>query len=237
MLIFWQFVRDRSWTPEYVRLQHIWVTTAASGAKVRVRAVGVDRQWACGGWADRPARRVVPAPRPVVRRRRRCRAAKGRASAGAGASAETGAGSTPSATALPDGRSAANLSELDAAKGTGLKGGAKGTVTFDPIEFLTGNAAKAEWIKEHPGSTAGPQDRYLIVNDDKQLQTVAGAPTVVCVVLKTPGGTQTEQVGFAALPSRLKQRDVRSGSYLVSLPFWLTVQRGMVTRIEEQLVS
>src|SRR5262245_65549353 len=65
-----------------------------------------------------------------------------RRSPGTGTLAEaTGEPSPGASPVLADGRSAAYLTGLDTTHNT---------VTFDLIEFLTGDAAKAQWKKEHP---------------------------------------------------------------------------------------
>jgi hypothetical protein len=161
-------------------------------------------------------------------------------SASAGLGAVSGAPVTPTAaTAQPsstassilaDGRSAVYLTGLNT---TG------NTVTFDLIEFLTGDAAKAEWKKEHPDNPNGPENDYMIVNNNKMLRTLPVAPDAQCVVLSTLGGTDTKTISFAAFPAFLKQQS--QGMTLPSpdislLPFWLTVQHGTVVKIEEQFV-
>ncbi len=167
--------------------------------------------------------------------------AGGNAAAGSSAAPGTGAlsgaaspaagGPSPSPSPiLADGRSAAYLTALDTAHNT---------VTFDLIEFLTGDAAKAEWKKEHPDQPDGPDNDYMIVNNNKKLRTLPVAPDVACVVLSTLGSTDTKTVGFAAFPAFLKQQN--SGITLTPpriavLPFWLTVQHGTVVRIEEQFL-
>ncbi len=136
---------------------------------------------------------------------------------------------SPSASlAVPDGRSAAYL--------TGVDGSAK-TLTFDPIDFLTGDAAKTEWKKEHPENPDGPDNDYLIVNDDKTLRTLPVAPDAQCVVLSTLGGTDTKTISFAAFPAFLKQQSdgmTLPPPDISPLPFWLTVQHGTIVKIEEQ---
>jgi hypothetical protein len=157
----------------------------------------------------------------------------------AGAGTTAGAGAAPvkseaatasAAPVLPDGRSAAYLTGLDPAGKT---------VTFDLIEFLTGDAAKAEWKKEHPDQPEGPDDDYLIVNNNKKLRTLPVDPRAKCVVLATLGGTGTRTITFAALPAFLREldKDVTVTPPQISvLPFWLTVKHGTVTRLEEQFL-
>jgi hypothetical protein len=158
------------------------------------------------------------------------------ASAGLGAAprtTSTAASSTPSASpapVLPDGRSAVYLTGVNATKNT---------VSFDLIEFLTGNAAKAEWKKQHPENPDGPDNDYMIVNNNKKLRTLPVAADAKCVVLSTLGGTDTKTIGFVALPAFLEQHN--KGMELTPpqisiLPFWLTVKDGTVTKFEEQFL-
>jgi hypothetical protein len=157
------------------------------------------------------------------------------ASAGMGSVAGSSPATTdvPSASAspvLPDGRSPAYLTGLDT---TGK------TVTFDLIQFLTGDAAKAEWTKEHPGNTDGPPNDYLIVNNNKLLRTLPVAADAQCVVLSTLGGTDTKTISFADFPAFLKQQNAGvtvPPPDLAVLPFWLTVQHGTVVKFEEQFL-
>lgn len=169
-------------------------------------------------------------------------AATGRsASAGTGAiSGATAATTTPAATTggpsasaspvLADGRSAVYLTGLDTTRNT---------VTFDLIKFLTGDAAKAEWKKEHPENPDGPDNDYMIVNNNKMLRTLPVAAGVQCVVLSTLGGTDTKTINFAVFPAFLKQQNkgmTLTPPDIAVLPFWLTVQHGTVIRFEEQFL-
>jgi hypothetical protein len=155
---------------------------------------------------------------------------------GAGPSATTPAAAAtaaPSATASPvlaDGRSAAYLTGLD----TGGK-----TVTFDLIEFLTGDAAEAEWKKQHPGGPEGPDNGYLIVNNNKKLRTLPVAADAKVQVLATLGSPEQKAIGFAALPASLKEQTKGlplTPPHITAMPFWLTVKDGTVTRFEEQFL-
>jgi hypothetical protein len=144
--------------------------------------------------------------------------------------APSGAPSTEPSAALPDGRNPAYLTGLDTSKNT---------VTFDLIVFLTGDAAKAEWKKEHPENPDGPDNDYMIINKNKMLRTLPVAPGTQCVVLATLGGTDTKTIGFAALPSFLKKQNegmTPATPDIAMLPFWLTVDHGTVTKFEEQFL-
>jgi hypothetical protein len=150
------------------------------------------------------------------------------ASAGAGAGATSAAPSAGASAVLADGRSAAYLTALSSTKNT---------VTFDLIDFLTGDAAKKEWVKEHPEQPDGPDNDYMIVNNNKMLRTLPVAAGAKCVCLSVLGSTDTKSVTFSALPAFLKQQNSGgTGPDLVPLPFWLTVKNGTVTGFEEQFI-
>jgi hypothetical protein len=155
----------------------------------------------------------------------------GPASAGPSPSAATT--SRPPASASPplaDGRSAVYLTGLDTARNT---------VTFDLIEFLTGDAAKAEWTKQHPNGPEGPDNGYLIVNNNAKLRTLPVAAGASCVVLASLGSTDTKTITFAALPAAVKKQNKglpRTPPRLTALPYWLTVRDGAVTKFEEQFL-
>ncbi|WP_433361002.1 hypothetical protein ACQPZX_27695 [Actinoplanes sp. CA-142083] len=152
------------------------------------------------------------------------------ATAGAGDAPGTPATSAAPSPVLPDGRSPVYLTGLDTAKNT---------VTFDLIEFLTGDAAKAEWKKEHPDQPDGPDNDYMIINNNKKLRTLPVAADAKCVVLATLGGTDTKTIKFAALPAFLEKHHegiTLDAPHISVLPFWLTVQRGSVIKLEEQFL-
>ena len=164
--------------------------------------------------------------------------ATGPSPSGTAATATGGLFSSPAPTAgrpspsaapvLPDGRSPAYLTGLDTTQNT---------VTFDLVEFLTGDAAKAEWKKEHPEDPDGPDNDYLIVNNNKKLRTLPVAADARCVVLSALGGTDTKTISFAALPAFLDQQNAGMNPtppHIAVRPFWLTVRRGTVTGFEEQ---
>ncbi|MCU7726956.1 hypothetical protein ODJ79_24785 [Actinoplanes sp. KI2] len=199
----------------------VWIRAVAGTTALAVTLGGTS---GCGGSG-------TPSSSP------KATATSASAPADAGASAEAGAGAAPvkSATAtatpvLPDGRSAVYLTGLDVAGKT---------TTFDLIEFLTGAAAKAEWKKEHPDQPDGPDNDYMIVNNNKKLRTLPVDPATKCVVLATLGGTDTKTITFAALPAFLKKRNegfTITPPQISMLPFWLTVKNGKVTHFEEQFL-
>jgi len=136
---------------------------------------------------------------------------------------------TPSA-ALPDGRSPAYLTSIDVSGRT---------VTFDLIEFLTGDAAKKAWMKANPGSGEdGPPNDYFIVNDNPKLRTLPVSASVQITVVDLSGpGVQTKPIAFAAAPAYFAGiKPDTSDHRLAWNPFWLTVQNGQIVKMEEQFL-
>ena len=148
----------------------------------------------------------------------------------AGSTAAVDATTEASAVVLPDGRSAVYLTGLSAAKNT---------VTFDLIEFLTGDAAKAAWKKAHPDNPDGPDNDYMIVNNNTKLRTLPVAAAAKCVVLSSLGSTDTKTIKFGGLPAYLNQQNKEvppTPPQIAVLPFWLTVEHGSVVKFEEQFL-
>lgn len=147
--------------------------------------------------------------------------------------ASTPAAPTPSATpspVLPDGRSPAYLTSLDVSGRT---------VTFDLIEFLTGDAAKKAWQKANPGSGQdGPDDDYFIVNDNPKLRTLPVSASVQILVVDLSGpGVQSKAITWAAAPAYFAGiKPDTSDHKLAWNPFWLTVQNGQIVKMEEQFL-
>lgn len=141
-------------------------------------------------------------------------------------SAQTSVSVTPSgsqaigdgAAALKDGRHPVRFTKVDAAART---------VTFDLLQFLTGAAAKAEWIKVHPEEPDGPPNDYMIINNNPLLRTlpVAADATVKVLNKETADPTTPLQIPFADLTA-----------YISAGIFWMTVSKGAVTLIEEQFL-
>jgi hypothetical protein len=151
-----------------------------------------------------------------------------RASAGVGGPKTDGTSSgAPSASAaLADGRHAAYLTNLNVEKKT---------LAFDKIDFLTGEAATKEYIKENPGQTEGPDNDYLIINNNPLLRTlpIADSATILIVDM-TGGGVAAKKTTLAALPAYFAPE--KGSKILWHDPFWLTVKAGQITKIEEQFL-
>ena len=153
-----------------------------------------------------------------------------RASAGVGGpktdGTSSGAPSASASAALADGRHAAYLTNLNVEKKT---------LTFDKIDFLTGEAATKEYIKQNPGQTGGPDDDYLIINNNPLLRTlpIADSATILIVDM-TGGGVAAKKTTLAALPAYFAPE--KGSKILWHDPFWLTVKAGQITKIEEQFL-
>jgi len=193
-------------------------TGSARRGLVSLVAVGLFGLAACdsgGGGADTP----TPTPTPT-------------ASAAAGLGGPKAATSaapvvTKDPVVLADGRHAVFLTQLDVDKRT---------LAFDKIDFLTGEAAKKEYLKQNPAETDGPPDDYLIVNNNPLVRTLPIAPgaTILIVDLTGDSGVTTKKTTLAALPAYFAKN--KGEKYLWYDPFWLTVKKGRITRIEEQFV-
>lgn len=100
------------------------------------------------------------------------------------------------------------------------------TLTFDLVQWLTGEEAKVAFQQANPGETEGPPNDYFVVNNNPRLRTYQLAPDAVLKV--TPGGDPNDVqeialADFASYPGR-------------DALFWLTVKGGVITSIEQQWV-
>ena len=125
---------------------------------------------------------------------------------------------------LPDGRSASYLKTIDLSRRT---------VTFDLIQLLFGKDAAQVWVKKHPDEPDGPPEGYLIINDNAKLRTITFAAdvTVKVVNLNAPNPSVTQPIALADLPHHL------AGEKDAPLPYWLTVENGVVTIVEEEYLA
>jgi hypothetical protein len=134
----------------------------------------------------------------------------------------------PSQAELEDGRHPAFLTELD---------GTARTVTFDLIQFLTGQEAAdayAEDVPEDPDP--GPPNDYWIRNESSELRTlpIASDVTVSVIRLGEPSGAEGVPWTLEELPAHLADQAGAPEGQLGWSPFWLTVEDGVVVAIEEQ---
>jgi hypothetical protein len=130
----------------------------------------------------------------------------------------TGNESLGEAPVLADGRHPVLPTKVDV---TGRK------VTFDLIVFLTGQAAKDEWAKQHPEEPDGPPNDYMTINNNPLLRTlpVSSGVTVKAVQDAT---ADLVSIPFADLAAHIDP----PGSRI----FWITVEKGQITLMEEQFV-
>ena len=149
-----------------------------------------------------------------------------------GPTAATGAtgavGETKPTTDLEDGRHFVYIEQLDA----------DGAVTFDLAYFYTGDEA-TEQAEAH-GDEAPPPNDYYIVNDNPKLRELPIADDVRISVFDWNNCCDTQVIidvaTFAevmANPSGFIEMD-GALYYGVLSPYWLTLEGGVVTGIEEQ---
>lgn len=125
-------------------------------------------------------------------------------------------------TTVADGRVPAYLKTLDVPGRT---------LTYDQIQFLTGAEAKKAFVKDHPDQPDGPDNDYYIVNVNPALYTVPVAAGATVTLNVLADGSSTDQ------PSTLeKLADGLKKDGSETIPFWLTIKAGAITKIEEQFV-
>jgi hypothetical protein len=107
-------------------------------------------------------------------------------------------------------------------------------VELDLAYFLTGEEANAE-AEERGLETPVPND-YLIVNDNPKLRTLPVAEDVVIDLLDWTNCCETRFVGDPArFETSFTAENPPSGRYRGRFTaYWLTVENGEVTTIEEQ---
>jgi hypothetical protein len=141
----------------------------------------------------------------------------------AAAADSTGAGTTAGEPAeLADGRHPVYLKTVDP---NGQ------TVTFDLIQFFTGDAAAKAAAED--GEESPPPNDYYIRNVNDRLRTLpvaADAPITVNVLAAPTSGNATQDVSVTL--AQLAGYFPNSGT----APFWLTVAQGRVTRIAQQFL-
>jgi hypothetical protein len=105
-------------------------------------------------------------------------------------------------------------------------------MTFDLAEFLTGEAANQAALEHGDGSP--PPNDYYIVNDNPGLRTIAFAPDVELRILDGNDCCSAFIEGdLTAMADAVANGDP-SGTYRPDSPFWITLDGGLITEIEEQ---
>ena len=103
------------------------------------------------------------------------------------------------------------------------------TITFDLIQFFTGDAATKAAAED--GEESPPPNDYYIRNVNPRLRTLpvaADAPITVNVLAAQTTGSATKDVSVTL--AKLASYFPNSGTP----PFWITVEQGQVTRIAQQ---
>ena len=124
---------------------------------------------------------------------------------------------------------------LYAAYLTGLDVGGR-EVTFDVVQWLTGERATEAWLRDHPEQTDGPPNDLYVVNASTQVRTAEIVPdaAVWLVRLQEDSDADVDAGTLDELPSYLAaNRPEPADGRLSSSPFWLTVEEGSVTAICE----
>jgi hypothetical protein len=111
-----------------------------------------------------------------------------------------------------------------------------GTIEFDLAYFLSGKEANAAY---HAAGGTGPvPNDYFVVNDNPRLRTLALAPDVRLRLLDWNHCCETFFDGDLSLFAQAieQQADVTDGDlvYRGQGQWWITVENGVVTQIEEQ---
>jgi hypothetical protein len=111
-----------------------------------------------------------------------------------------------------------------------------GTIEFDLAYFLSGEEANAAY--QAAGGTGPVPNDHFVVNDNPMLRTLTLAPDVRLRLLDWNHCCETFFDGDLALFGQAieEQGDVTDGDliYRGQSQWWITVENGFVTEIEEQ---
>jgi len=116
---------------------------------------------------------------------------------------------------LADGRHFAELIAVDPG----------GRVTFDVMQWLSGEAAKRAWQEENPQDPDGPPNDYFIINDNPAVRTMTVSDDVRVELVDMNNVPRGVAVPFAELSVAMAQNHTL---------FWLTITNGKIAAIEEQ---
>ena len=145
-------------------------------------------------------------------------------SAGAPTTTAVATSSTPTTglyvNTVPDGRHSTYIDSVD------LSGH---TITIDPMQYLTGQAAVTAFKRANPTAVEGPPNDYYIVNPTKDhvLLPLAATATVELVIVNNIPHTT---------PVAVPQAQLATYAELTRAPFWVTTKNGTVTDVMEQFV-
>ncbi|HET9006471.1 MAG TPA: hypothetical protein VFQ04_07125 [Actinomycetes bacterium] len=105
------------------------------------------------------------------------------------------------------------------------------TITFDLIQFFTGEAATKAAAED--GQESPPPNDYYIRNVNPRLRTLpvrSDAPITVNVLAAPSTGSSTKDVSVTL--DELAGYFPNSGT----APFWITVDQGQVTKVAQQFL-
>lgn len=124
---------------------------------------------------------------------------------------------------LADGRHPAYVVELSVAERE---------ITVDVIQFLTGQEAVEAYQADNPADPEGPPNDYYILNENPMLRTgpLTADAQVRLVKLEQDADADLDDATLEELDEFLDSE----GSPTV--PFWITVSSGEITRVEEQYI-
>jgi hypothetical protein len=128
---------------------------------------------------------------------------------------------------IEDGRHPVYLVEVD---------GPGRVITFDLIQFLTGDEAITAYREDTPEDPEGtPPNDYHVRNVNPQLRSLPVADDVAVTVVRLgeASGAGSVPSTFDELPAHLDDQPAPEGR-LAWNPSWLTVDRGVITAIDEQ---
>jgi hypothetical protein len=113
-----------------------------------------------------------------------------------------------------------------------------GRVTFDLVQFFTGEEAIAAYQEDgqdDAGDPTPPND-YYIRNVNARLRTlpISAESTVTVVRLGEASGAGSVQSTLADLPRHLEETGPGPEGQLSWSPYWLTVEDGVVVALDEQ---
>jgi hypothetical protein len=146
---------------------------------------------------------------------------------GDGAVTDGDATDTDTDLALDDGRYAVYLVDVDVA-------GAE--LTFDLIQFLTGDEAIAAYREETNDPEGTPENDYYILNELPRLRVLPVDPgaSVTVVRLGEASGSGSVPWSFQTLPDHLADQPAPPDGRLAWNPYWITLENGDVVAIDEQ---
>ena len=102
------------------------------------------------------------------------------------------------------------------------------TITVDPMQFLTGTAAVTAFKQAHPNAS-GPDNDYYIVNPTKDHAVLNLDPGAEVRLVQVEGRRTTR-------PYSRRCRRLRATRHSPTIRSGSTIQRGVVTAVDEQFV-